>query len=189
MKIILGSKSKWRQNILRDMGYGFEVITADIDEKQIRSRDFKELTLLLARAKAEAILPKIKQDAILITSDVVVVCNGKALEKPESERQAKKFLKSYLKHPAETVTAILAVNTKTEKRAEGVDVAKAYFREIPNSEIEKYIRKGNAMKCAGAFAIHDPEIRKYIYKVKGTEDSIAGFPRKLVERLIKKVEG
>ena len=44
----------------------------------------KQLTLKIARAKAEALLEKVKQPAILITSDQVIVCAGEIREKPES---------------------------------------------------------------------------------------------------------
>lgn len=39
MKIILGSKSKGRRGVLESLGYEFEVMLADIDEKVIRSDD------------------------------------------------------------------------------------------------------------------------------------------------------
>ena len=81
MKIILGSQSAGRKKVLEGMGYEFETMSADIDERAIRLEDPVKLTLALAVAKSEALLPKIKNDegVILITSDQVVVCNGKII--------------------------------------------------------------------------------------------------------------
>ena len=39
MKIILGSNSKSRRKVLTDMGYDFEVVAPNIDEKAIRHPD------------------------------------------------------------------------------------------------------------------------------------------------------
>ena len=87
MKIILGSQSKGRKKMLEEMGYEFEVMSADIDEKAIRFENPKELTLALARVKAEAIKPKIYGSALLVTSDQVVTWNGQIREKPENTEQ------------------------------------------------------------------------------------------------------
>ena len=76
MTLILGSKSLGRQTVLKEAGYAFEVVTADIDEKAIRLSDPEKLVLALAHAKADAILKKIAGPGMLITADQVTVCNG-----------------------------------------------------------------------------------------------------------------
>ncbi|KAF5204113.1 Maf-like protein [Thalictrum thalictroides] len=55
-KIILGSSSKARKDILKEMGYEFKIMTADIDEKGIRMEKPEELVMALAEAKANAIV-------------------------------------------------------------------------------------------------------------------------------------
>ena len=92
MKIILGSQSKNRKKILESMGFDFEVMAAGIDEKAIRDPDPQKLVLLLANTKADSIIPKITEDAILITSDQVVVWNKQIREKPENSEQAREYL-------------------------------------------------------------------------------------------------
>ena len=116
MKIVLGSASKRRQRILHEMGYEFDVMTADLDEKSIRHHDPKQLTLILAHAKADALLPRLTQDVLLITSDLVTVFEGKILEKPETKEEAIETLKSYGDRPIETVCAVVVTNTKTRER-------------------------------------------------------------------------
>ncbi len=187
MKIILGSQSKGRKRILEEMGYQFEVMAANIDEKAIRSGNPYELTLLLARAKAEKILSKIKEPAVIIASDQVGLCNGKILEKPENEARIREYFGDYAKYPAETITAVVVVNTGTGKRAEGIDVAKVTFKLIPEKIIDEVIKKGEIFYCSGAFSIEDPLLKKYIEKIEGERESVMGLPRKLTEKLIKKV--
>jgi len=187
MKIILGSKSPWRKKVLEDAGYSFEVMNADIDEKAIRSDDYTKLPILVARAKAAALLGKIHEPSLLITSDQVCVCNNELREKPESKEQAREYLRSYATYPAQTNTSVVVTNTATMKRAEGVDIAKTYFKPIPEDVIEKIIEEGSIMHTAGGFMTESPLFEPYIDHIQGSGDSVIGLPLHLVEELIKSV--
>jgi len=187
MKIILGSASKGRRDVLENAGYKFEVMAADIDEKAIRFSDPKILTLALANAKADALLQRVHEPALLITSDQVVWWNGQIREKPENEDQARKFLRTCAEYPSETVTAVSVTNTKTRERKSGVDLAKVYFNAIPEEVIEKYIREGTPLDHAGGFTIASPIIRPYVQKVEGAEDSVIGLPIDLTKKLLGEV--
>ncbi|GAA0159410.1 hypothetical protein LIER_16188 [Lithospermum erythrorhizon] len=59
-KIILGSSSIARRQILEEMGYEFTLMSADIDEKVIRKEKPEELVMALAEAKADAIISKLQ---------------------------------------------------------------------------------------------------------------------------------
>ena len=188
MKIILGSKSQWRKLVLERAGYQFEVLTAEIDEKAVRSDDYKELPLLLARAKAKAILPQVHEPALLITSDQVVVCNGELREKPENETQAREFLKSYAHYPAQTNTAVVVINTQTSKSAEGLDIATIFFKPIPENVIDELIIDGKIMTGAGGYIIEHPLLEPFIDHVDGEVDSVMGMPVKLMAKLMNEVK-
>lgn len=187
MKLILGSKSPGRKQVLRRAGYEFEVMTADIDEKGIRSDDFEELPLLLARAKAEALVKQIEEPAMLITSDQVVVYNGELREKPETEKQARKYLSSYGDAPVYTNTAVVVVNTQTGQEAEGLDVAKLSLQQLPPSLIEALILEGRVLHAAGGIIVEHPLMAPYVQIIQGSLDSITGLPLTLTEKLIAEV--
>lgn len=184
MKIILGSQSLGRQRILDRMGYRFEVMPSNIDEKSIRHDDPKVLTMTLAHAKADVLLPRIMEPSILITSDQVVSWNGTIREKPIHIDEARAFLKSYTEYPAETITAVVTVNTETRKRFEGLDVAKVWFREIPENIIDQVIADGFVFRQAGGFSIEHPLLKNYVAQVEGEIESVIGLPKDLTERLI-----
>ncbi|MBI2409924.1 Maf family protein [Candidatus Kaiserbacteria bacterium] len=95
MKIILGSSSKYRKRVLEENGYKFGIMIPDIDEKKIRTEDPYELPLMIAEAKAAALIPKIPDPALLITSDQIVVCDRQVYEKPQTEEEARSFLQKY----------------------------------------------------------------------------------------------
>ena len=186
-KIILGSASKSRQKILREMGYEFEIMPSNIDEKAIRSEDPRELVIQLAYAKAESLFPRLQEPAILITSDQVILCNGKIREKPQSENEAREYLYMYAEYPPETVTSVVITNTGVKKQIEAVDVCKIIFSEIPESVIEEYIRNREAFTHAGGFGVEDPLFAPYIKEMQGEYESILGLPRKLTENLLNEI--
>lgn len=188
MKIILGSQSKWRAKELEKAGFVFETMAAEIDEKAIRDDDPEKLVLALAHAKADALVPKIKEPALLITTDQVVVCDGKIREKPVNETEARTFLQSYVKHPAEVVNGVVVTNTATGKREEGIDRARVFYKPLLTTVIDKLIAKGDIMTCAGAFQAEDQMMLAHMDKIEGELDSFAGMPIVLVKGLFSKVQ-
>src|SRR3989344_6501596 len=188
MKIILGSASKGRKEMLQEMGYEFEVMVSNIDEKAIRFDDPYQLTLALAFAKADALVPQILEHAILITADQVVGWNGKIREKPESEEQARDYLRTYHLAPAETVNGIAVTNTATGKRLSQNEASKVFFKPIPEEVIDEFLKETNVFKHAGAFSITSPVLQPYIAHIEGTIDSVIGLPKDLVRRFIGELE-
>ena len=187
MKIILGSQSPYRARMLEEMGIEFEVMAADIDEKAIRSEDPKELVSLLAKAKAEALLPRIRGEAILITSDEIVMSDGRILEKPSDEEEARRFLENYNTFPAETVTAVCVINLKNGKSASDVDVAKVYFNRFSAEDIDDIIAGGEVYRLSGGFSVDGEKWEKHIKYIEGARDSVIGLPKDVTRRLLNQV--
>jgi predicted house-cleaning NTP pyrophosphatase (Maf/HAM1 superfamily) len=85
MSVVLGSSSKWRRQLFQSRfpNLQFTTAAADIDEKAVTAgnadrgtADPEKLTLALAHAKADAILPKLAPGTLLITSDQVLSYKG-----------------------------------------------------------------------------------------------------------------
>ncbi|XP_008790383.1 7-methyl-GTP pyrophosphatase-like isoform X1 [Phoenix dactylifera] len=193
-KIILGSSSVARRHILAEMGYEFEVMTADIDEKSIRREKPEELVMVLAEAKADAIISRIKitdyseKDAVptlLLTSDIVVVHEGIIREKPTSKEEARQFLKGYSGDHVSTVGSVVITNLKTGRRYEGLDKAEVYFHDIPDEIIEGLIDEGVVFRVAGGLLLEHPLTLPFVEAVVGATDSVMGLPKALTEKLIR----
>lgn len=187
MKLILGSGSKGRQDVLKAAGYNFTVVTADIDERSIMQSDPRQRALSVAHAKADVLAQKILEPVLLITADQVVVCDGVIRGKPENTDQAREFIRSYGKYPMETVSAVVVTNTATGKRAEGIDVARIFFHPIPENVIEEAIAIGRVLHCAGAMRCEDPPLSAFVSRFEGTKDSTSGLPLALLRRLVRDV--
>nr|XP_011459549.1 PREDICTED: maf-like protein DDB_G0281937 isoform X3 [Fragaria vesca subsp. vesca] len=193
-KLILGSSSIARRKILSDMGYEFTLMTADIDEKSIRKDKPEELVMVLAQAKADAIISKIQsihskekdaEPTIVIAADTVVVYEGVVREKPSSKEEARQFLKDYSGGHAATVGSVLVTNLKTGFSKGEWDRVEIYFHEIPDEAIEKLIEEGTVLKVAGGLIIEHPLILPFVKEVVGTTDSVMGLPKDITERLLK----
>lgn len=190
MKIVLGTASKYRKQVFEEMGYkDFDIMTADIDEKAIRFDDPEKLTLVLANAKADAILARLGDEPVLlITADQVVVWQGKIREKPANEEQAMEWLSAYYIAPARMVNGIVITNTGAGKRVSGVDSTTIVFKKIPKETIDRLIADGEIFNKAGGFGITDPTLKPYVEKIEGTIDSAMGLPKDLTQELIDEVK-
>jgi septum formation protein len=185
MHLILGSQSHGRRELLAAMGYAFAVMPAHIDERAIRADDPGALTLALAHAKADALLPQIHEPALLITADQVVVWQGMIREKPQHAEEARAFLRGYAEGPAETVTAVVVTHTATGLRQQGVDRAMVWFHRIPEEVIDQVIARGEIFAHAGGFSITDPLLSASIERVDGTAESVIGLPTDLTRQLLR----
>ncbi|KAK9823513.1 hypothetical protein WJX72_003339 [[Myrmecia] bisecta] len=196
-RIILGSASSSRRGIMDELAqqysFMYEVATADIDEQAIgcRQGDWEELVLLLAKAKASAIIAKLTAAAgcqppqgFLITCDQVVVCNKTVLEKPTSAEQARAFIRGYSTAPASTVGSVVVTNLSTGQQCEGVDTATITFHTIPDDVTEQLIKEGNVFYCAGGLMVEHPLVSPLIKDRQGSLDSIMGLSKRLVIQLL-----
>lgn len=184
MKIILGSKSHWRKRMLEEMGFEVQPMASDIDEKKIRHENPEHLALRLANAKADALLPQIHETALLVTLDSLAVWKGEIREKPESEHEARQFLKDYSEYPVLSVTGVVVVNTETGARKEGIDLARTFFKPLSDEAVDALIADGCVFGCAGGFCVQHPLFEPWVDHIEGEKESVAGLPVTLTKRLI-----
>ncbi len=184
MRIILGSSSPWRQEIMRSIVSEFEVMSPDVDERSIRHPSPQVLTMKLARAKSEALRPRIQGPALLITADQVVTCLNEIREKPCDADEARRWLRSYREHPVVCVNAIMAYNTVTKRDVAIVDETKVWLKALTDRGIEYIIENTPAMQCAGACAVGHSTWDAYVLKIQGDVSGSYGLPRELTRKLI-----
>ena len=187
MRLILGSSSRYRQQLLRELGYEFEVVSPDLDERSIRAADPHALVLALAEAKAAAVAAQVEGPALVIGADQVVAHGGEIREKPTSVEEARHFLRTAGETPSETISAVTVINTADGRQASGIDVVRIHLRPLPDEVIEERIADGEIFYCAGALRIEDPVLAPYLERIEGTLDSVMGLPKALTAGLIEAV--
>lgn len=189
MKLILGSTSRSRREILQKLGYKFDIVEPEIDERMIRYENPKELVLKIAHAKADDVIKKISGDAIVITSDSVTIVNGEIREKAQDKKQAYQWIQELSDGAPQTqISSVVIVNTKTGKRFEGVEEANVIFNPIIGADIKEFVESGTVFNHAGAYAIQNPIFKRCIKSIQGELEVIMGLPKKLTDNLLNKIK-
>ena len=86
-KIVLGSNSPRRRELLAGLDIEFEVRTVPgIDESYPETLRLDEVPLYIARKKAEAYISSMPADELLITADTVVWASGEIFRETERPR-------------------------------------------------------------------------------------------------------
>lgn len=185
MKIVLGSSSPRRIDIIRTIDPDALIIPADIDERAIRHPSPHVLTARIARAKSEALRNRVPDDAILVTADSVVWCQGCMREKPCNAREARAFLITYRNTtPATCIVGMMVYNMVTGVVACATDEATIRFKNLDDTRIDQIVADGSVLSSAGAFLIEHPLFAGTIASIEGDRETILGMPGRVIRSLI-----
>jgi septum formation protein len=178
MKIVLASGSPRRAEILRNAGFPFEVLAAQVDETrragELRGDYVRRLALEKARAAA-ADANTDSSDCLFVGADTVVVAGDEILGKPESPEDARRMLRRLNGKIHEVHTGLAVV--ERPQAAEGVvdEVTRVTFATLSDKEIETYIATGEPFDKAGAYGIQGIGGR-YVTRIEGCYFNVMGLP-------------
>jgi septum formation protein len=119
----------------------------------------------------------------------VVVHEGRILEKPESEAEARQFIAGYARAAASTVGSVVCTDLATGATFEGVDTAHIHMEPLPARSVDALIAEGEVFWCAGGLMIEHPLVAPHITRIEGTEDSVMGLSARLVAELLVQAAG
>jgi septum formation protein len=183
-QIILGSASPRRQELLKSLGFEFLIKPTHADETFPADLKAQEIPIYLAEKKADAYPEELKEDEILITSDTIVWCDGKVLNKPVNFVEGKKMLETLSGKMHEVFTAVCLKSGN--KQTTFYDVSKVYFKKLKIEEIEYYLTNFSPYDKAGGYGVQDWIGYIGIDKIEGSFYNVMGLPvKELYEELIK----
>lgn len=177
-KIILGSKSPRRSQLLTDAGFDIEVRTQDVEEDFDENLPVIEVAEMLALRKAAALLDTIQDNEILITADSVVILGQKIYNKPENYEDGFRIL-SELSGNSHTVATGVCISTKNDKISFTVKT-EVTFEKITDSEINYYLTNYQPFDKAGAYGIQDWIGLCKVSNINGSYSNVMGLPMKEV---------
>jgi septum formation protein len=148
-KLILGSTSSYRRELLSRLQLPFEVCAPGVDETPLAGETPVALARRLALAKAQAVAQQ-HPECVVIGSDQVADLNGVALGKPGSHERAVMQLRQMRGKTVIFQTALAVVCAKTGFSAEDLAEVKVQFRDLSDAEIEHYLRAETPYDCAGS---------------------------------------
>lgn len=171
MKLILGSKSPRRKEILSMVTKNFTICVSHCDESYDKSTPLWQVPQLLATKKAEAI--KLDYDEIVIGCDTVVVYENELMGKPRDKEDAIRMLKT-LSGTTHSVISGLCLRTK-EKCVSSSVTTYVTFRDLTDTEIENYVNIFNPVDKAGAYGIQE-SAGAFVEKIDGDFYNVVGLP-------------
>ena len=171
MKIILGSASPRRREILASAGYEFTVDIVNTVE-DVEEENPEEYVLKTALKKGEA-TSLVHPNELVICADTIVACNNHILEKPKDKDDAFRMIKELQNNSHFVYTAVyFGLKGKNELL---VEKTKVYIAKMSDQEILDYIATGEPMDKAGAYAIQG-KFAKYVQGIEGDYYNVVGFP-------------
>ena len=184
MKILLGSNSPRRKELLQSLGFDFEVVSIDCDEVFPENLSVENIAGYLSELKADA-YRNLEKNEILLTSDTIVTFEGKVLGKPKNREEAVEML-SHLSGKTHQVYTGVSFKT-SEKIITKTDVAEVEFTEISNDEMDFYIKKYQPFDKAGSYGIQEWLGMAKISRINGSFYTIMGLPTHLVYETLKEL--
>ncbi len=148
-RLILGSTSRYRRELLERLALPFEVVAPEVDETPLPGESPRDLALRLARAKAWAVARRHPQ-AVVIGSDQVADLAGEPLGKPGDHARAVSQLRRMRGQTVVFQTALAVVCEATGFESVELAAVQVVFRDLSDEEIERYLRAEQPYDCAGS---------------------------------------
>lgn len=172
-RLILGSKSPRRKELLKSLGFDFDLKVRSVDESFPNDLPVADLAEFIAKKKAEA-FDDLAEDELVITSDTVVVCEDKALAKAANKEEAKAMLELLSGKTHQVITGVcLKSKFKTVSFSETTQV---HFGKLSNEEMDYYISQYQPFDKAGAYGIQEWIGMIGIEGIEGDYYNVMGLP-------------
>jgi septum formation protein len=156
MKIVLGSASPRRSELLRQMGYDFRIVKADCSEEFDESEN------------------ELAPNELLICADTIVYLANEVIGKPADDEDAMRLLHklSGKKHDVYTGVILSYNGTSTSFSVK----TSVYFRELTSNEIAHYVTNYQPLDKAGSYGIQDWIGFIGVEKIEGSYTNVMGLP-------------
>ena len=194
-RLVLASTSPARLTLLRAGGIDPETIPPMVDEDEVvavaQSQGLltgtDEMVLLLARAKAEAVLNRPETaGALVVGCDSSLEFDGEWLGKPHLPEVAIERWKRLRGKSGKLFSGHWVIDNREplNPRAAGrASHATVHFANLSDDEIEAYVATGEPLKVAGAFTI-DGLGGAFVSKIEGDPHTVIGLSLPTLRELV-----
>ena len=182
-RLILGSASPRRKELLEQMGLNFELIPLHVDEVFPKSMKAEAIAKYLSKLKADSYADRLKEKELLITADTIVWHEGRLLEKPESTEAAHQMLASLSDDWHEVITAVCCTTTLDQRCKHETTLVK--FRKLTDREIAYYVDTFQPFDKAGGYGIQEWIGLVGIEEISGSYTNVVGLPTARLYQLLR----
>lgn len=154
-RLILASSSPYRRSLLERLRIPFEVAAPSLDETPHPGEAPAATALRLAEAKARAVAARAAEaphasGLLVIGSDQVATFDGRQIGKPGNHETALAQLQAMRGRIVEFHSALTLFDaTRGIAQVEDV-VTRVHFRELPDAELDAYLRAETPYDVAGS---------------------------------------
>lgn len=148
-RLILGSSSPYRRELLQRLRLPFECHSPSIDESPLAGEAPSDTARRLALAKARAVAAQ-QPGAVVIGSDQVAELDGQALGKPGSHERAAAQLRAMSGRQMHFHTAVAVLDAQGHCVGKALNTVRVRLRVLSEAEIEHYLRAEQPYDCAGS---------------------------------------
>lgn len=173
-KIVLGSQSPRRQELLSKLGLPFETRPSHAPEDHDALTPAEQLPLILATRKADWLKQTMAANELLITADTIVIKEGQVIEKPRDLNQARLFLEQLAGDWHSVITGYCIVSKENQYKASVK--SRILFNTLQSEEIDYYLSHFNVLDKAGAYGIQDWIGLIGVSEIQGSYHNVMGLP-------------
>ena len=178
-RVLLASNSPRRRELLAGLGVQFEVCALnDVDESYPHDMEPDMISQYISQKKGEAYKSLIADNELVITSDTIVLLDGKVYGKPADEADACRMLGDLSGRTHKVITGV-CINTRERSCAFHV-VTEVEFAPLSSDEIEYYVTHFKPLDKAGAYGIQEWIGSVAVRAINGSFYNVMGLP---VQRL------
>lgn len=183
-RVVLGSTSRYRAELLRRLLPDFEQAAPNTDESPLPNEAPAARALRLAIAKAEAVAIEYG-NALVIGSDQVAEVGGLILDKPGTRERARTQLAASSGHIVNFHTAVCVLDASLGRRQTHVDHTQVHFRVLQPAEIARYVEREQPLDCAGSFKCEGLGISLFESIDSHDPSALIGLPLIALARLLR----
>ncbi len=148
-KLVLGSTSVYRRELLQRLHLPFTLAAPHVDETPRAGEAPATLARRLALAKAQAVAQQ-HPECIIIGSDQVADLHGQPLGKPGTHERAVTQLRAMRGQTVIFQTAVAVVCQASGFVQDDIAAVQVRFRDLSDAEIEHYLLAEKPYDCAGS---------------------------------------
>jgi len=183
-KVILASKSKARQKLLKQIGLKFRVAESRVREKRALRTRCSDLVIGNALLKARDVAGRLNS-GVVIGADTVVLVGRRIIGKPRDAKDAFNTLKLLSKKPQWVYTGLAVIDIDKDAVYKAYEKTKVYMRVLSDAQIRAYLKKAPALDKAGSFDIQGLG-GMFIDRIEGCFYNVVGLPLAKLTRMLEK---
>ena len=190
-EIILASKSKVREEILKNNNFNCNVQPSNVDEEPVKESLIKEgaspeiISKNLAELKANKVSNKF-HDVIVLGADSVIDLDGELISKPQNRNEALNILKK-LNGKKHSLISSVCISKNGSMIWNYTERAYLTMKTFTNKELLDYLKKipDDILFAYNVYQI-EGEGRNLFVNIDGDEDTIMGLPINKIKKYLSK---